>query len=150
MAQFNNYEDFFRKFQRHNGQLGMSFQLPLFAGAEGRLSGGSGGARNQPHTRSDQRDPGPDCARCAEEPGRTCRPRNRLASCRRWTSTSLATRLNIALAQYEEGRSPLRQIEELRSAESEKWLAFFDAQNTVERAEIEVLRQTGTIMAALH
>ncbi|MEK7406353.1 MAG: TolC family protein, partial [Acidobacteriota bacterium] len=33
LARFNNYEEFFRKFQRHNGQLGVSFQIPLFAGA---------------------------------------------------------------------------------------------------------------------
>ena len=39
----------------------------------------------------------------------------------------------------------MRQVEELRSAETEKWLAFYDAQATVDRAELEVLRQTGTI-----
>src|SRR5207248_1582589 len=32
MAKFNHYEDFFRRFQRNNGQLGVSFQLPLLAG----------------------------------------------------------------------------------------------------------------------
>src|SRR5205085_3275740 len=31
-AKFNHYEDYFRKFQRNNGQLGVSFQLPLFTG----------------------------------------------------------------------------------------------------------------------
>ena len=36
LARYNNYEQFFRTFQRHNGQLGMSFQLPLFAGSAGR------------------------------------------------------------------------------------------------------------------
>lgn len=58
-------------------------------------------------------------------------------------------RLSVALAQFEEGRTPLRQVEELRSAETEKWLAFYDAQATLDRAELEVLRQTGTILAAL-
>jgi len=28
-AKFNNYEDFFRRFQRHNGQLGISLMIPL-------------------------------------------------------------------------------------------------------------------------
>ena len=28
-AEFNHYEDYFRKFQRNNGQLGLSFQLPI-------------------------------------------------------------------------------------------------------------------------
>ena len=30
IAKFNNYADFFQKFQRNNGQLGVSFQFPLF------------------------------------------------------------------------------------------------------------------------
>src|SRR5204863_10073178 len=31
-AKFNHYEDYFRTFQRNNGQLGVSFQVPLFTG----------------------------------------------------------------------------------------------------------------------
>ena len=149
MAQFNNYEDFFRKFQRHNGQLGMSFQLPLFAGAEGRSQAAQAELdisriRVQINATRDQ---------IALDARKSWQDLQTAQSARELSKMDLdltRDRLNIALAQYEEGRVPLRQIEELRSAESEKWLAFFDAQNTVERAEIEVLRQTGTIMAALH
>ena len=32
-AKFNNYEDYFRTFQRNNGQIGVSFQLPVFSGS---------------------------------------------------------------------------------------------------------------------
>ncbi len=31
-AKFNHYEDYFRKFQRNNGELGISFQLPVLPG----------------------------------------------------------------------------------------------------------------------
>ena len=31
LAKFNNYAEFFQKFQRNNGQLGVSFQLPIFS-----------------------------------------------------------------------------------------------------------------------
>jgi hypothetical protein len=57
--------------------------------------------------------------------------------------------LTIALAQAEEGRIPLRQVEELRAAESEKFLAYYDAVHAVERARMELLRQTGTILASV-
>src|SRR5207342_3896606 len=33
LARFNNYEQFFQTFQRHNGEIGASFQLPLLAGS---------------------------------------------------------------------------------------------------------------------
>jgi hypothetical protein len=58
-------------------------------------------------------------------------------------------RLGVALAQFEEGRATMRQVEELRSAEMEKWLAFYDAQAALERARLELLRATGTIAAML-
>ena len=35
LAQFNNYSEFFQKFQRNNVELGVSFQLPLFSPAVG-------------------------------------------------------------------------------------------------------------------
>ena len=31
-AKFNHYEDYFRTFQRNNGQIGMSLQVPVFSG----------------------------------------------------------------------------------------------------------------------
>ena len=57
--------------------------------------------------------------------------------------------LSIYLAQYEEGRLPLAKIEETRVAESERWIAYYETQNMVERARLLVLRQTGTLQAAL-
>jgi hypothetical protein len=57
--------------------------------------------------------------------------------------------LSILLAQMDEGRATLRQVEEARSAETEKWMAFYDAESVVERARLNLLKQTGTIVAAL-
>ena len=33
-AKFNNYENFFRTFERNNGEIGMSFTVPLFPGGD--------------------------------------------------------------------------------------------------------------------
>jgi outer membrane protein TolC len=57
--------------------------------------------------------------------------------------------LSIVLAQAGEGRVSMRQVEEAHFAEDEKWIVFYDAQSSVERAQYEVLRQTGEILAAL-
>jgi len=58
--------------------------------------------------------------------------------------------LSIALAQMQEGRAALRDIEQIRSAEDEKWIAFYDAQLSVERAQLTLLQQTGALLAAVH
>jgi hypothetical protein len=57
--------------------------------------------------------------------------------------------LSIVLAQAGEGRVAMRQVEEAHFAEEEKWIAFFEAESTVERARFNVLRETGEIVAAL-
>jgi hypothetical protein len=57
--------------------------------------------------------------------------------------------LSIDLAQYDEGRAPLAKVEASRALENEKWLAYYDTQHTAELARLNVLRQTGTLVAAL-
>ena len=57
--------------------------------------------------------------------------------------------LSILLAQYQEGRVPLTDLEQARFQENEKWIAFYDAQNNLERAKLEFLRETGTLVARL-
>lgn len=148
MGKFNNYEEFFNRFQRHNGQLGMSFQVPLFTGGGSsaraaqaqieisRLKLEAGAARSQIALNTKKLFQELHLAESAREVARMDLDVTR-------------ERLSVALAQLEEGRVALRQVEELRSAEMEKWLSFYDAQHNVERARLDLLHQTGTVMAAL-
>jgi hypothetical protein len=57
--------------------------------------------------------------------------------------------LSIDLAQYDEGRTPMAKVEASRATEDEKWMAYYDAQHTAELARLNVLRQTGTLVATL-
>ena len=57
--------------------------------------------------------------------------------------------ISIDLAQYNEGRLPMATVEQARALENEKWLAYYEAQHTADRARLNVLRQTGTLQAAL-
>jgi hypothetical protein len=40
-------------------------------------------------------------------------------------------------------------VDETRATENEKWLAYYEAQHAAEVARLNVLRQTGTLEAAL-
>jgi outer membrane protein len=57
--------------------------------------------------------------------------------------------LDVDLAQAEEGRLPLATIESLRAVENDKFLAYYVSRQTAERARLNVLRLTGTLVAAL-
>jgi outer membrane protein TolC len=57
--------------------------------------------------------------------------------------------VSVRLAQMNEGRASLQQVEQARFNEDEKWIAFYDAQYVAEKAAWDLLRQTGNVMAAL-
>ncbi len=148
LGRFNNYEDYFRKFQRNNGQIGISFQIPLFAGP------GVDALVSQAST---------EAARLRIEM-RAARTRIALDSRRFYQQVKQAEasrdiarldlevardQLSVLLAQMEEGRTSLRQVEEARLAEDDKWMAFIESNYTVETARLNLLRQTGELLAAL-
>jgi outer membrane protein TolC len=147
-ARFNNYEDYFQRFERHNAQIGVSFQLPFLAGSG-------------PSARAAQAEI--DAAKLRTEMNRT---RNRISTEARRAFQQLQNaqaaaevarldldvareQLSILLAQMSEGRATLRQVEEARFTELEKWLTLYDTQSAVERARYELLRYTGDLVAAL-
>jgi outer membrane protein TolC len=57
--------------------------------------------------------------------------------------------LSVNLAQLQEGRILLSQVEESRIVESGKWIAFYDTQYAVERARWNLAKQTGDLLSAL-
>jgi hypothetical protein len=57
--------------------------------------------------------------------------------------------LNVDLAQMQEGRLGLRQVEEARIVENDKWIAFYDAQYALEKARWNVLRLTGDLVGSI-
>jgi len=147
-ARFNNYEDFFRKFQRHNGQLGVSFQLPIMPGpavsaqtaqseAEAaRLRLEMNATRNRINLEARQAFQRVQAAQMASEVSRL-------------DLEVARDQVSINLALLQEGRAPLRQVEEARFQENEKWIAFYDAQHKLEVARWDLLRHTGELVAVL-
>jgi len=57
--------------------------------------------------------------------------------------------LSVLLAQLDEGRATRKQLDDARFIEQEKWIALYQADYTVERARLSLLRQTGRLSAAL-
>jgi outer membrane protein len=57
--------------------------------------------------------------------------------------------LTVMLAQNGEGRVPMSRVERARVDESDRWIALYDAETQVTRAKLAILRQIGTLVAAL-
>lgn len=148
LARFNNYEEFFRKFERHNGQLGVSFQIPLFVGHVIEARAGKVEAEAA-QLRIELRRLREQIASEVRRLHQAAREADAAAEVARLDLEVARERVSIVLAQMEEGRAGLRQLEEARFEESEKWIAFYDARYRMEAARLAVLARTGNLLAAL-
>jgi outer membrane protein len=145
---YNHYDEYFRKFQRNNGEIGVSFQLPLLPGpgVKAQAALAEGDAARLKIEKSQLQ------SRIALDVHRAYQDVSKAQTAREVAQAELQLardQLSIVLAQAGEGRVAMRQVEEARFAEEEKWMAFFDADSAVERARFNVLHQTGEIIAAL-
>lgn len=148
LAKFNNYAQFFQKYQQNNEQIGMSFQIPFSVGpgvgaqvsqVEGdiaRLKVELNTARNK--LRND-----------IEQSFRNVHKAQTASDVARLDLDVAREQLSVYLAQMQEGRVTLGQVEEARVAENDKWIGFYDAQYGVEKARWSVLRLTGDLVAVV-
>ncbi len=148
LAKFNNYDQFFNAFQRNNGQLGISFQLPLLAGpgvsAQSALAQADITRLKIELTNTRNR-----IASDLQQAFRDVRKAESAAEVARLDLDVAREQISVSLAQMQEGRLPLRQLEEARLVETQKWIAFYDAQYALEKARWNVLRLTGSLVLAI-
>ena len=147
-AKFNNYQEFFQKFQRNNGQIGVSFQLPVLLGP----GVGAQVAQTETdisHLKLELSNTRNRLAADLQQSFRDVKKAGTAADVSRLDLEVAREQLSVTLAQMQEGRATLRQVEEARVLENQKWIAFYDAQYTVEKARWNVLRLTGELVASI-
>ena len=143
-----NYQDFFLTFQRNNGQLGVSIKVPILVGAA-------------PSAQATQAEV--DAAKLRTQLNEI---RNRTALDTRKSYQDIhraelgrdvakldldvaREQVSVLLAQLDEGRTTRQAVEEARLTEQEKWIGFYDAKHLLEKAKLTLLKNTGTLQAAL-
>jgi len=148
LSQYNHYDQYFATFSRNNGELGASIQIPLYVGT-GVKAQIAQAENDQRHIRAEV-----EVARnrIMLDLHQSYQDIHKADAARELAQADLdlaRSQLSVILAQMNEGRASLRQVEESRFNENEKWIAFYDAQFSTERARLNVLRQTGELVAAL-
>ena len=143
-----NYQDYFARFQRNNAQLGASIDIPLLMGRAPSAQA----AQAEAEVAKLRIEVSRTRARIASDLRRAYQDLKRAESAREVARADLdlaREELTIDLAQMDEGRLPLAKVEEARAVENEKFLAYYETQHTADVARLNVLRQTGTLEAAL-
>jgi outer membrane protein TolC len=148
LSKFNNYEDYFNKFQRHNAQLGASFQIPVFGDHVGSTQAAQAEveARRIGVLARQARSRVESDTRGAWQRVRDAEAGRDLA---RMDLDLAREQVTVLLAQLEEGKATLQQVEQARFEEQEKWLGLYDATAQLERMRLNLLRQTEMLAAAL-
>jgi outer membrane protein TolC len=148
LARFNNYDKFFRAFQRNNTQFGISLSVPLWSGlgvSAAVSQAESEAARLRVEIRTARGRIERDTRKAYEEMKQAEAARD----IARLDLDIAREQVSILLAQMQEGRVQLRQVEEARAAETAKWIAFYNADTNVEGTRLNLLLQTGELAAAL-
>jgi len=142
-----NYEQYFQKFQRNNFQLGASVAIPILIGSA------SNGLAQQANTDLEKLRIQMEQTRnrILTETRRSYDQWKKAESIRDLAFMQLdlsREQLSVLLAQNQEGRATLKDVEQARLDESNRWMAWYDAQTQVARAKFAILRQTGNLLAA--
>jgi outer membrane protein TolC len=146
-SKFNNFDLYFNRFQRNNGQLGVSFQLPVFSpGVTAQLAQTE---TEVMHLRLELANARNRVNAELQQSFRDAHKAQTAAEVARLDLDVAREQLNVTLAQMQEGRVTLRQVEEARVAESTKWIAFYDAQYALEKSRWNVLRLTGELVPSI-
>jgi len=148
LAEFNNYAEFFRTFQRNNGQIGVSFQLPILSGA----GVGAQVAQSQidvAHLRTELSTARNRIASDLQQSFRDVHKAEGAVHLAQLDLDVAREQLSVDLAQMQEGRLSLRDVEQARTVEDQKWIAFYDAQYALEKTRWNLLRLTGELVPAV-
>lgn len=144
VSKINNYEDFYTRFERNNLQLGVALQMPVWPGPGPRAEADQAEAEAA-QLRVRLR----NARRAVEENVRksyaTLRQAEAAQRLARMDLDVAREQVSVLLAQVEEGRAPLRELEEARAAETARWIAYFDANAAFEKGRLAVLRAAGML-----
>lgn len=143
LSKFNNYDQYYKTFQRNNAAVGVQITIPLFSS---RTRANVALAKSQ----LDEAELNVSLKR----QGVRADVKQKMRNVRELDATREVARLDMKLAQqsldllqakFDQGQATLRDIEEARLEESDKWVAFLDADFARQQAQLVLLQATGQL-----
>ncbi len=145
LARFNNYDQFFLRFQRNNVTAGVEIRFPLFNFSQRAHAEAADAealkARHQADAVRHQ---------VSTETLKLQRAVQQLAAARdvaKLEHQLALSDVDALQAKVEAGAATLRDQENARAAEHDKYAAYLDASFGLQKAELQLLRATGELQA---
>ena len=143
LAKFNNYLDYFKKFQTNNFNAGVQIQVPLFSA---RTKQSIGLAQINLQTAQ--------ATLASKKTQVSAEVRQKTRLLRERDAAKEVARLELQLAQqniavlqqqFSEGKVNLRDVERARLDENDKWMGYLDANFQRQQAQLDLLRTAGEL-----
>jgi outer membrane protein len=143
LANFNNYLDYFKKFQPNNFNAGVQIQVPLFSA---RTKEAIGLAKINLQTAQ--------ATLASKKSEVSAQVRQKTLKLRERDAAKEVARLELQLAQqnigvlqeqFNEGKVGLREVEKARLEENDKWLDYLDANFQRQQAQLDLLKTAGEL-----
>ncbi len=143
LAKFNNYDQFFKTFERNNFNAGVQVQVPIFsAQTKANIALAQVNLDVAKAALASKRNEVSAAVRV-----KTRRLRERDASKEVARLELQLTQQNVAVlqSQFGEGKVNLREVEKARLEESDKWMAYLDANFHRQQAQLDLLQSAGQL-----
>jgi outer membrane protein TolC len=143
LANFNNYLDYFKKFQPNNFNAGIQFQVPIFSAqtkanialAQVNLEVAKAALANKKG----------EVSGAVRVKTRRLRERDAAKEVARLELQLAQQNVTVFQSQFGEGRINLREVEKARLEESDKWMAYLDANFQRQQAQLDLLQTAGQL-----
>jgi outer membrane protein TolC len=143
LANWNNYSEFYKKFQRNNFNAGVQIQLPLFS-AQTRQSIALAEI-NLETARANFASKTTQVSADVRQKSRLLRERDAAKEVARLELQLAQQNIGVLQQQYAEGKVNLRDVEKARLEENNKWMAYLDANFQRQEAQLDLLKTAGEL-----
>ena len=143
LARYNNYDQFFHTFKRNNFNAGVDVRVPIFSA---RLKSDIGLAQvNLDAAKASLTNKRSEVSAEVRQKTRRVREMNAAKEVARLELQLAQQNVAVSQAQFAEGKLNLREVEKLRLEESERWMAYLDANFQKQQAQLELLKTAGQL-----
>jgi len=143
LARFNNYDEFFQKFQRHNVTAGVAIRFPFFnpvqRAAADAAKADAAKSRKEAQSVKEQ---------VSTETLKLQRSVEQLAAAREVSQLEhqlAQSDIEATHAKIESGAATLKDEQNARVAEHERYTAYLNSSFELDRAQIQLMRQIGQL-----
>lgn len=143
LARFNNYDQFFQKFQRHNVTAGVAIRFPLFNPVQHAAAkvADAEAAKSRKEAQGVKEQVSTETLKLQRSVQQLAAARD-VAQLEHQLSQA---DIEAAHAKIESGAASIKDEENARVAEHERYTAYLNSNFELDRAQIQLLRQTGQL-----